>query len=187
MVLTRSVDPKSRPNIGESSKRKAQKRKSMKGCKVLMPESSSGTSSKSRIHGRKVGINYPRILNWNLDKLPSGAKLEEDVFSAPDVQDINPSEMETVQPYMDGVLYNKPQQPSLSCYSRSSKINRTAKKSKPRILMITDGRLSHSSDIDDDDDFVDPPLRRQRTSFSIHYSMDPLMELDKMYVESSKE
>ncbi|CAA3020886.1 Peptidyl-prolyl cis-trans isomerase PASTICCINO1 [Olea europaea subsp. europaea] len=62
--------------------------------------------------------------------------------------------MEMVQPYMDGVLYDKPQEPSLSRHSRSSKINRTVKKSKPCILMITDGRLGHSSDIDNDDDFV---------------------------------
>ncbi|CAA3030110.1 Hypothetical predicted protein, partial [Olea europaea subsp. europaea] len=64
------------------------------------------------------------------------------------------------------------------------------KKSKPRILMITDGRLGHSSDIeiddDDDDDFIDPPLRRQRTSLPVRFSMDPPMEPDKMYVESPK-
>ncbi|CAA2955720.1 Hypothetical predicted protein [Olea europaea subsp. europaea] len=95
--------------------------------------------------------------------------------------------MEMVQPYMDGVLYNRPQQPSLSRNSRSSKINRTVKKSKPCILMITDGWLGHSNDIEDDgnddDDFVDPPLRRQRTLFSVRSSIDPLMELDKMYVK----
>ncbi|CAA2960511.1 Hypothetical predicted protein [Olea europaea subsp. europaea] len=113
MVLTRNVDPKSWPNIGESSRRKAQKRKSMKGSKVSMPDSGSGTLSKSRIHGRKV-------------------------------QDINPSEIEMVQSYMDGVLYNKPQQPSLSRHSQSSDIE---------------------IDDDDDDDFVDQPLRRQWTSF----------------------
>ncbi|CAA2998176.1 Hypothetical predicted protein [Olea europaea subsp. europaea] len=98
--------------------------------------------------------------------------------------------MEMVQPCMDSVLYNKPQQPSLSRHSRSSKINRTMKKSKPHILMITDGRLGHLSDIeidDDDDDFVDPPLRRQRTSLPDHSSMDPPMEPDKMYVESPKD
>ncbi|CAA2987286.1 Hypothetical predicted protein [Olea europaea subsp. europaea] len=135
----------------------------MKGSKVSIPKSSSGTSSKSRIHDRKL-----------------------------QAQDINPSEMEMVQPYMDGVLYNKLQESSLSRHSRSSKINRTVKKSKPRILMIIDGRLGHSSDIendddDNDDDFVDPPLRRQHTSFPVHSSMDPPMEPKKMYVESSKD
>ncbi|CAA3027030.1 Hypothetical predicted protein [Olea europaea subsp. europaea] len=61
------------------------------------------------------------------------------------------------------------------------------KKSKPRILMITDGRLGIEIDNDDDDDFVDPPLRRQQTSFPVHSSMDPPMEPDKMYVESPKD
>ncbi|CAA2994859.1 Hypothetical predicted protein [Olea europaea subsp. europaea] len=58
------------------------------------------------------------------------------------------------------------------------------KESKLHILMITAGRLGHSSDIeidiDDDDDFVDPPLRRQLISFPVRSSMDPPMEPDKM-------
>ncbi|CAA3001427.1 Hypothetical predicted protein [Olea europaea subsp. europaea] len=93
---------------------------------------------------------------------------------------------------MDGVLYNKPQKPSLSRHSRSSKINRTVKKSKPHILMITDGQLGHLSDIknddeDNDDDFIDPPLRQQRKSFLVRSSVDTPMEPDKIYVESSKD
>lgn len=36
-----------------------------------------------------------------------------------------------------------------------------------------------------DDDFVDPPLRRQRSPFSVRSSMDPPMEPHKVYIDSS--
>ncbi|CAA3006794.1 sentrin-specific protease 1-like [Olea europaea subsp. europaea] len=109
----------------------------MKGSKVSMPDSGSGTSSKSRIHGQKLQVH-----------------------------DINPSEMEMVQSYMDGVLYEMEKvQPYMDGHPSDIEIN----------------------DDDDDDVFVDLPLRRERTSFPIRSSMDPPMEPDKMYVESPKD
>lgn len=83
--------------------------------------------------------------------------------------DLVPSEAEMAMPYMDGVQYNKTNQPEFSCGSYRRK-NRKRKSANPASMsgesvpLVTDIGVGPAHVADDDDDFVDPPRRCEVTS-----------------------
>jgi hypothetical protein len=83
--------------------------------------------------------------------------------------DLEPSEIEIAMSYMDGVHYNKPNQPEFSRGSSSKKSN--IEKSADRagtsgnsLILLADASIGQDRVTDDDDDFVDPPPRCQESS-----------------------
>ncbi|CAA3012200.1 Hypothetical predicted protein [Olea europaea subsp. europaea] len=110
------------------------------------------------------------------DEQPSTAKLEgPDCFSNPKIMicDLEPLESEMAMPYMNGVQYNKPIQPTSSTESRRRTKRMTERtvedvgtsgKSVPLVLPLMDSNIGQVHSSDDHDDFVAPPPRRQKPS-----------------------
>ncbi|CAA2939439.1 Hypothetical predicted protein [Olea europaea subsp. europaea] len=76
----------------------------------------------------RISRVHPRIVNWIANEQPSTAKLEgPDCFSNPKIMicDLEPLESEMAMPYIKGVQYNKPIQPTSSIESRRKTKRRT--------------------------------------------------------------
>ncbi|CAA2997946.1 Hypothetical predicted protein [Olea europaea subsp. europaea] len=124
----------------------------------------------------RISRVQPCIVNWMADEKSSTAKLEgPDCFSNPKIVicGLEPLESEMAMPYMNGVQYNKSIQPTSSIESRRRTKHRTERtvedvgtswKLVPSVLLLMDSNIGQAHSSNDDNDFVDPPPRRQQPS-----------------------
>lgn len=131
----------------------------------------------------RMPVSQPRILNRKADEKPSMAKLEE-CFANPDIQicDLDPLDNEMHMPYMTGVQYIKPVQPSVSRDGgrKKRRMERSMAgtcggsggprgKLSTTVLTITDGRSDAPIVNEGDDDFADTPPMWQETHAYVHF------------------
>ncbi|CAA3023707.1 Cytochrome P450 CYP72A219 [Olea europaea subsp. europaea] len=117
------------------------------------PEKDGSSASRTETVRKEIRDETPRRRTKNIE-----------------VRDITPSKSELTAPYMNGVPYNKPIQPrrqgdfcSQDLDHEGTSATAQSLMSIPYLLMITDGRKGHCSDVEAREPETNTPIKLQET------------------------